>query len=190
MDEAPNLAAGTAPTAELPAARGFSVHLPSGSPGLWADIVPKPDGRTDVVLGCCTIRRPGPTALAPAEVLRGGAVAALGPDGGPDGADGESVSAVYAVIDATTLAHRTYGDAATVVIVPDGTTRRRDGHLLLCDLAPGATVLLSTAPIPAAAALLGGGAALHPEELADRIFAGGAPDIPTPPFFTAIRPSR
>lgn len=177
MDEAPNSqAAGTAPTAELPAARGFSVHIsPSGSPGLWADIVPKPDGRTDVVLGCCTDPSAGGRLRSHLrEVLRGGAVAALGPDGGPDGADGESVSAVYAVIDATTLAYRTYGDAATVVIVPDGTTRRRDGHLLLCDLAPGATVLLSTAPIPAAAALLGGGAALHPEELADRIFAGGA----------------
>ncbi len=173
MDEAPkSQAAGTAPTAELPAARGFSVRIsPSGSPGLWADIVPTPDGRTDVMLGCCTDPSAGGRLRSHLrEVLHGGAVAAPS----LDGADGEPVSAVCAVVDATTLAYRTYGDAAAVVIVPDGTTRRRDGHLLLCDLAPGATVLMSTAPIPGAAALLGGGAALHPEELADRLFAGHA----------------
>lgn len=172
MDQAPNSrAAGTAPTAEIPESRGFSVRIsPAGSPGLWADIVPMPDGRTGVVLVCCTDDPAAGARLRShlLESLSGGADIAVG----RDGADDIPGSAVTAVIDATTLTYLTHGDAATVVVMPDGRPRRQDGHRVLCDLAPGATILLSSAPIPGAAELLGGGATLHPGELAGRLIAG------------------
>ena len=64
------------------------------------------------------------------------------------------------------------GDSAAVVVPDGGPTDRRDGGLVVCALAPGATVLLSTAPIAGATALLGSGAALHPERLADLVVPG------------------
>lgn len=178
MDEALNSQAdGAAPAGTLPTLRGFAVrHSPAGLPGSWVDVMVLPDGRTGVVLGRCA----DPSA---AGRLRSDMREALCRNGDPveslAGANGAPVSAACAVINATTIAYGTRGDSARVVLVPDGRpTVPRDGALVACDLTPGATVLLSTVPIPGAAALLDSGATLHPDRLADRLVAGctGSPD--------------
>ena len=172
MDEATNSEAGVtvpADSASVQAPRGFAVRLsPVASPGSWADVLSLPDGRKGVVLGCCA-------EPEIADRVRSAAREALWRTGDPcfslDAVDGFPVSAMGAVIGATTIAYSTHGDCAAVV-VPDGQAGDQGGPRVVCDLTPGATVLLSTAPIAGAAALLGSGAALHPDALADLAVPG------------------
>lgn len=173
MDEAPNAEDDVpvpADSTAIPAPRGFAVRLPpAASPGSWVDVISLPDGRKGVVLGCCA-------EPAVADRVRSDARESLRRTGDPvsslDRVDGLPVSAVGAVIGATTIAYRTHGDSAAVVVPDSRPPDRRDGDLVVCDLAPGATVLLSTAPIAGAAALLGSSAALHPDRLADLLVPG------------------
>ena len=174
MDEALKSAADGAPHTVfmgLPIPRGFAARLsPAGLPGAWIDVTALAGGYTGVVLGCCAEK-------AAAERLRSGMRDALLRNGDPvrsldcmDGMDGVPVSAMAAVIGSTTIAYSARGGMATAVVAPDtGPTVGPDGHLFVYDLAPGATVLLSTAPIPGAAALLDVGAATHPDDLVDRV---------------------
>ena len=173
MDEAPHPEGSVrmpADTTAVSAPRGFAVRLsPAASPGSWVDVISLPDGRKGVVVGCCA----EPTV---ADRVRSDVRESLLRTGDPVGSldcvDGHSVSAVGAVIGATTIAYGTHGDSVAVVAPDDGPVDRRDGDLVVCDLAPGATVLLSTAPIAGAAAVLGSGAALHPDRLADLVIRG------------------
>jgi len=173
VDEAPNSESGVpvpAVSTAIPAPRGFAVRLPAAaSPGSWVDVMSLPDGRKGVVLGCCAEPAVADRVAADArESLRrtGDPVSSLDPMAGLP------VSAVGAVIGATTIAYSTHGESAAVVVPGGGPTARRDGDLMVCDLAPGATVLLSSAPIAGAAALLGSSAALHPERLAALVVPG------------------
>ncbi len=165
MDEPPNSETGV-----LVPPRGFAFRLsPAAAPGSWVDVVSLTCGRKGVVLGSCA--EPALADRVRSEV-REALRRTADPVSSLDPVDGLPVSAVGAVIGPTTLAYSTRGGAAAVLL-PDGpTTAQRNGRLVVCDLAPGATVLLSTAPIAGAAALLGNGAALHPERLADVVVAG------------------
>lgn len=181
MEKAPNCEAGAPAPADIPAflaTRGFAFRRsPAALPGSWVDVFSLADGRKGVVVGCCA-------EPAIAGSLRSDAREALGRTGDPtrclDGMDGLPVSALCAVIDATTISYSTHGNFASAVAVPD--TRPASaptGTPLVYGLAPGATVLLSTAPMPGAAALLGSGAALHPDRLADQVIgtATGSPGV-------------
>lgn len=161
MTETPNTVPGTPAPVDgvprpVPGPRGFAVRRSAeASSGSWTDVFPLPDGRTGVVVTSCA-RESAAKRLA--HRLRN----ALERDDGDSVREfGDPASAAYAVIDAATVRYGTHGDA-TVLVIPDdgGSPGRRD-------LAPGATVVLSTAPI-ADGALLGTAAALHPDLVAER----------------------
>lgn len=137
------------------------------------DILTVADGRVGVVVGSCT-----DTTVA--DRLRSDVRESLRGNGDPlqslNGVDGV---VVCGVIDATAIAYGTHGTSATAVVVPDRGTTVAGGRLTVCNLAPGATVLLSTAPIPGATTLLRDGASVHPDQLADRVIAAvnGSPPV-------------
>lgn len=162
-----------ADSAAIPAPRGFALRRsPAALSGSWVDVFSLSGGRKGVVVGCCA----EPAAV---DLLRSQAREILWRTGDPghdlDCAYGLPVSAVCAVIDATTIAYSLHGESAAAVVVPDTPNAPSlVGSAVVCDLAPGATVLLSTAPIPGAAPLIGSVAALHPDQIADRLMQPGA----------------
>lgn len=173
MTTTPNVEPGAAAPADgapIPSPRGFAVRcLPGASSGSWAEIFPLADGRTGVVLGCCAnasvAERLG-AQMRDALQRNGDSVDVL------PSADGVSVSAVCAVIDATTITYGTSG-RATVLLAPEvAGTHQRDDPSGFHALSPGATVVLSTAPV-AEADLLGATPALHPDRVADLVVARG-----------------
>jgi anti-sigma regulatory factor (Ser/Thr protein kinase) len=161
-------APGSPTAAALP--RGFAARVsPAVRAGSWVDVIPMSDGRKGVVLGCCA-------EPAVATRLRTGAREALQRTGDPvrtlEQMDGLPVSAMCAVIDSAAVTISVHDESANAVVVPAGQRRHlQAGRLIVCDLRPGATVLLSTAPLPGAEARLLVGAALHPDDLADRVLA-------------------
>lgn len=176
VDEA--LTSGTGlPEAGSPTAialpRGFAARVsPAELSGSWVDVLPMPDGRKGVVLGWCA-------EPAAATRLRAAARDTLQRTGDPvltmEPVDGQPASAVCAVVDRDTIRVSTHGERATAVVAPPTPcSRLQDGRLMVCELAPGATVLLSTAPVPGAEAQLSSGTGVHPDELVDRVIAAAS----------------
>lgn len=182
MSEALNSGPGVpAPPSSAPirVPRGFAARVcPADPDGQWVDVLPLPDGRTGVLLGCCVEPRI-------AERVRRDARDTLQHNGDPVASisrmNGLPVSAVCAVIGPTSIRYSTCGDAAVltehgpftespVADCPGAAPAQAD--LAHADLAPGMTVLLSTVPLQDATALLADGAAQHPDQLVDRLIAG------------------
>ena len=162
---------------------GFAArYIPQDLVGYWTDVIALTAGRTGVLLGCCVAedRHTSDDLLshARAELLQT-ADPALTLTGvqNRDGAAKRSLSALCAVIDGDTMSFSTCGQSAATLSSP-GTApvalTAATGGLSVSPLTAGSTVLMSTAPIRSAAALLGDCAGVHPEQLADRVIQGFA----------------
>lgn len=166
VDETPNCDAEAAahPDTTAPYAPcGFAIRLsPAESATPWADVFALPDGRRGVLLGCCA---EPPQAQRRRLQLRKALQHNVDPSHFLDAVDELGASAVCAVIDATTLTYRTHGEATVVALPDQGPGSGPDGRF---DLAPGATILLSTTAAPDPAALVHDGAARHPDRIADQ----------------------
>jgi anti-sigma regulatory factor (Ser/Thr protein kinase) len=156
----------------LAAPWGFAArYIPRDLTGRWVDVIPLSAGRTGVLLGCCA-QDPHPTA----DRLRGQARAELLRTADPvyslAGTADVELSALCAVIDGNTMLFSISGDSDAALSAPGAAPVRLTataGRVAVSPLPPGATVLLSTRPIPSPAGLLADCADLPPDQVADRV---------------------
>lgn len=154
----------------VPAPHGFSIRFaPADLAGHWHDVVELSDGRTGVLVGCC-----GDPAST--DRLRTATRSALLQTADPvrslSAVAGSGVSALCAVIDGAMIGYSGCGDSHTALAEPDSPPQLLNGaadRLVERPLRPGATVLLCTGPIGAAAAALDGCEAIPPDQVADQV---------------------
>lgn len=152
------------------APHAFSVRYSSADhPGYWHEVVVLGNGRTGVLVGRCT----DPES---ADRCRSAARSALLETADPvqslEGVTESNVSALCAVIDATTIGYRTHGDSDAAVAAPDSTPQvleHADDRVHVATLPPGATVLMSAGPIGSAVTALDGCESVGTEQVADQL---------------------
>ena len=141
----------------VPAPHAFSVRYSSADhPGYWHEVVVLGNSRTGVLLGRCTDTESADQCRSAA---RGALLETADPERSLECVTESAISALCAVIDATTIRYRTHGDSAAAVAAPDSTPQaleRAQDRLQVAKLPPGATVLMSAGPIGSAATALDG----------------------------------
>ncbi|MCB1290406.1 ATP-binding protein [Mycolicibacterium sp.] len=156
----------------MPAPHSFSVRYSSADhPGYWHEVAMLGNGRTGILVGRCT----DPES---ADRCRSAARSALLETGDPvrslEDVKESTVSALCAVIDATTISYRTHGDSDTAVAVPDATPQlleHAEGRVQVEKLPPGATVLMSAGSVGSAVMALDSCESLGTEQLAEEVIA-------------------
>ena len=156
----------------VPAPHSFSVRYSSADhPGYWHEVAMLGNGRTGILVGRCT----DPES---ADRCRSAARSALLETGDPvrslEDVKESTVSALCAVIDATTISYRTHGDSDTAVAVPDATPQlleHAEGRVQVEKLPPGATVLMSAGSVGSAVMALDSCESLGTEQLAEEVIA-------------------